>query len=127
MTQFEKSVNRCVYDFDMSVQEAKDFHKKCFVWFIGLPRLTFVLKNLYWKIFKGAKLDWNLPRWCFINRKWYNISSNETKWMKLGWCYINQFALDEVDGFKQGNGNGKKTFDIFERKYLKQLGIARVF
>lgn len=104
MTQFEKSVNRCVYDFDMTVQEAKDFHKKCFVWFVGFPRPTFVLKNLYWKIFKGVKLDWNLPRW----------------------CYINQFALDEIDGFKRGNGNGKKTFDIFERKYLKQLGIARV-
>ena len=106
MTQFEKSINRCVYAYDMGIEEAKQFHKKCFVSFIGLPNPIHLLNGLRWKS-KGVNVDWGgISRMCIINGEWYNMRSDDVKYIKLGWCMIDKCSLDQWDGFIQGKGCG---------------------
>ena len=106
MTQFEKSVNRCVYDYGLTVEEAKKLHKKCFVSFIGLPNPIQLLNGIRWQV-KGAKVDWGaVSRMCVINGEWYNMRSDDVKYIKLGECMIDQYSLNQVEGFVQGKGSG---------------------
>lgn len=130
MTQFERSVNHCVFSYNMTAKAARKIHKKCFVSFIGLPNVFQMINLLRWEL-KGVKVDWGgVSRMCIINGKWFNMRSEDVKYMKLGECMIDEYALDQVEGFLPGTGAGdtlRDQNDLYSARYLdSQKNVVRI-